>query len=859
MKCERWAAGLLAGLSMVTISLLFALTASGKELIVEGDVGHYRLNSTFEYFLGDESTLAQALQREQWQQKHDDRVLNLGFTGQTVWLRAPLAIPEPLTRQWYLVIPYPLLEEVDLYIVRDGQQPAIYHTSRQQTENRREQPRSYQVALPLPRDLNGQVELFLRARSATALQVPVELWREDKLLGRFSLESLYWGAYFGVMFALVIYNLFLFLSLRDLAYGYYVLYIGSISLLLLCISGVGGAWIWGGQPLLPRYALPISTALASLFALMFARSFLKWQDIAVRWDRSMKIAAALAGVLIVYTLADPLNAALLAGLLGTLVIVLLIVVGLAALKAGVAIARYFVMAWTTFALGAALYLLSVFDFLPVNLVTNHAMQVGSVAEVLLLSFALAHRIKDERARKLAALRRQQMAERQVRDLEMQSLEEAMHDSTTRMPNASLLNQQLHTVMSQNTRVALTLVHYPQIKDIASTMGHRLAEEMFCQLMIKLNHRLAGLNSAGGVVCLDSRQHAYIAIPEFGSAAFLIDLEQLDEPLRPFIEQMVGNHEISVHAARLPVLMNLHCGVAIAPEHGDCTEILYQHASAARDRSESGKVPVQLYNDEISDFARRRLDLVTALPPAIEAGELELYLQPQMNSTGQKLVGAEVLLRWQSPRFGTVSAGEVIEIAENAGLMDLLSRYVLTEAWRTMKILQEQKLTITCSINLSVQNLTDSHFVSFALAGIRENAIPMNRVIFEVTETAMMHNMEAVIGSLLQIANSGCKVALDDFGTGYSSLAYLSRLPIHELKIDSCFISQMSSNPNDLGIVQNILKLARTLNLEAVAEGVEDNTTRDLLSQLSCHRLQGYLFARPMPLDTFCDWAIAQQH
>ena len=848
MKCEKWTAGL------AVLSLLFTLTAHCDELTVEEDAGHYRLNHQIEYLLDGELTLGQVLQKGQWRPKHDGRVLNLGFTEQSVWLRSSLAIPEPLTQQWYLVIPYPLLEEVDLYLVRDHQLPAIYQTSRQEAENLREDVPSYQIALPLPRDLTGQVRVFLRARSATALQVPVELWRKDRLLLQFSRQSLYWGAYFGILGALVIYNLFLFLSLKDLAYGYYVLYIGSISLLMLCISGAGNAWLWGGQPLLPRYALPVSTALAALFALLFARSFLKWEDISFRWDRGMRIAAGLAGLLMVYTWADPINGSLYAGLLGTMVIVLLIAVGLAGLRAGVVIARYFVLAWTTFALGASLYLLSVFDFLPINFITNHAMQVGSVAEVL-LSFALAHRIKDERARKLAALRKQQMAERQVRDLELQSLEQAMHDSTTRMPNASLLNQQLQTMMSQNKRVALALVHYPQIKDISSSMGHRLAEEMFCQLMNKVNHTLAGLD---GVVCLESRQHAYIAIPDFGSAAFLIDIDLLEGPLAPFIEQMVGHHEISVHAVRLPVLMNLHCGVAIAPEHGDSTELLYQHASAARDRSESSMVPVQIYNDEISNFARRRLELVTALPPAIEAGELELYLQPQMNSTGQELVGAEMLLRWGSPRFGPVPAGEMIEIAENAGLMDLLSRYVVTQAWRIMQTLQERQLPITCSINLSVQNLTNSHFVSFALAGIKEHALPMNRVIFEVTETSMMHNMDAVIGSLLRIANSGCKIALDDFGTGYSSLAYLSRLPIHELKIDGSFIRQIASSQNDMGIVQNTLKLARTLNLEAVAEGVEDSNTRELLSDLGCHRLQGYLFAKPMPLEKFCDWARGPQ-
>ncbi|PVY70046.1 EAL domain-containing protein (putative c-di-GMP-specific phosphodiesterase class I) [Tamilnaduibacter salinus] len=857
MTEHQWTAGLgvcdfLPHRLLAAVLLLCAFTANADELTVRGDVGHYTLNDRITYLPDGDQTIDQVTQQEQWQEKHDDSVLNLGFTDQAVWLRTSLRIPTSLTQQWYLVIPYPLLEEVDLFLLRDGQQPAFYHINRQQAERQREQAHSYQIALPLPQALSGRVDVFLRAQSATSLQVPVALWREDHLLNRFSRESLYWGVYFGALCALVIYNLFLFLSIRDSAYGYYVLYIVSISLLMLCISGVGSAWLWSGQPLLTRYALPVSTGLVSLCAVMFARSFLRWREISARWDRSMKIAATLAGILVVYTWIDPIHGALFAGLLGFLVVVLLIAVGIAGLRAGIAIARYFVLAWAAFALGASLYLLSVFNVLPVNILTNHAMQVGSAAEVLLLSFALAHRIKDERARKLAALRRQQRAERQVQDLELQSLEQAMHDSTTGMPNASLLNQQLQAVIGQDKRAALVLVNYPQVKEIASSMGYNLAESMFRELVKKLNHRLEGQT---GAICLENKQPAFIAIPEFSSAAFLIELDHLTDTLEPFVEQVVGHHEVSVHTVRLPVLMNLHSGVAITPEHGDSPEILYQHALAARDRSESSKVPVQVYNKAISDFARRRLDLMTALPPAIEAGELELYLQPQMNRTGQTLVGVEMLLRWHSGQFGTVPTWEVIEIAESAGLIDLLSRYVVAQACKTMQTLRERDLEITGSINLSVQNLTNHHFVPEAMARIREHDIPTNSMIFEVTETSMMHNMESVIGSLQLIADSGCRIALDDFGTGYSSLAYLSRLPIHELKIDRCFISKMCTNRNDLGIVKNTLKLARTLNLEAVAEGVEDNATMERLTELGCHRLQGYVFAKPMPLETFCDWAL----
>lgn len=835
----------------VTILLLTIISAYASERVIRGDISHYELNSSLQYLADDSGlSLDQALQSDGWQENISGRVLNLGFTKQTLWVRTSLNITGT-TGHWYVSIPYPLLEQVELFVLPQGQLPAVFTTSRTIAEKQQRQPHSYQLALPLPEGLQGKVDIVLRARSATSLQVPVELWNEDQLLNQFAKESVYWGIYFGILSALVIYNLFLFFSLRDRAYGYYVLYIGSIGLLTLCISGVGSAWLWPGEPLVPRYLIPISTSLVSLCALLFARSFLELQQISRNWDLAMKIALGLSVALLFVTWIDPIHGALLSGLLGTVVIALLIAVGIADLRAGLVIARYFVLAWTSFAVGTSFYLLNIFNLLPVNFFTNHLMQVGSAAEILLLSFALAHKIKDERARKLTAMRKQQIAERQVQDLEMQSLEQAMHDSVTKMPNNSLLNQRLQSLITKKQRFALVLVHYPQVKEIASSMGHSLAEDMFCQLVKKVNHTLAGLT---GPVCLEHRLPAYLATPDLGSIAFVIDLDNFIGSLESFIEQVVGYHEVSLHSVRFPVFMNLHCGVSIAPDHGDTTEVLYQHAAAARDRSQSGQVPVQVYDEGISDFARRRLDLLTELPAAIDAGELELYLQPQMDQTGQTVVGAELLLRWNSPRFGMVPTDEVINIAENAGLIDILSRYVVDQAWKTMASLRERQLDITCSINLSVQNLTNSHFVPYALAGIKEYGIPMDRVIFEVTETSMMHNMEAVIGSLLHIADSGCKVALDDFGTGYSSLAYLGRLPIHELKIDRCFISRMSTNRNELGIVKTTLKLAQTLNLEAVAEGVEDQETLDLLNELGCQRVQGYLFAKPMPFEQFCTWA-----
>ena len=851
MKGLTWANWIVLALVVVTCPVVAA------EVVIRGDSDHYSLNDQLAYAVDPtgQATLQEMIEQGRWLDKSDRRVLNLGFTNAPVWVRTRVRIPEATEEQWYVAVPYPLLEEAELHIMREGRQLPVHQITREEVLQSNKHSNGYSVSLPVPKDLSGDLDLVLRAASSTSLQVPVELWREDYLFDRYLAQSLFWGGYFGILVALVIYNLFLFVSIRDAAYGYYVLYLASLGFLMLSISGVGTSFIWPDAPLFTRYAMPIGAGFLSLWALMFARKFLQWPGFSPQLNRSMKVATVLALLLIVYTRFDPFSGAQLAGLLGILVVMLLIGAGVAGLWAGVAIARYFVLAWAAFAVGASLYLLNVFGVLPVNVVTNNALAAGSAAEVLLLSFALAHRIKEERAHKIFALQLQQDAERKVKELHLKSLEQAMHDSVTKMPNTSLLNHRLQETAQPGRRVALVLVHYPQVKEIASSMGYSLAEEMFRQLVRNFNHALAG---PGSIICLEAAGPTYLATPDFGSIAFLMDLSDSDARLEPFIEQIVSNHEVSVNSVRLPLLMNLHCGLAIYPEHGEKAEMLFQNASAARDSSARNQVPVQVYNEGISEFARRRLALMGALPHAIEDAELELYLQPQMNASGQSLVGVELLLRWNSPRFGQVPPWEVIDIAENAGLMDLLSRYVVRQAWKITKSLQEHELDITCSINLSVQNLTNSGFVAFMLADAKEHAVPMDRLIFEVTETAMVHNIDAVVGSLLLISDAGCKVALDDFGTGYSSLAYLSRLPINELKIDRCFISQMCSSRHDLSIVENTLKLARTLNLETVAEGVEDAETLALLHKLGCDRVQGYHFAKPMPFDVFYGWALEQQ-
>ncbi|MCG8535385.1 MAG: EAL domain-containing protein, partial [Pseudomonadales bacterium] len=283
--------------------------------------------------------------------------------------------------------------------------------------------------------------------------------------------------------------------------------------------------------------------------------------------------------------------------------------------------------------------------------------------------------------------------------------------------------------------------------------------------------------------------------------------------------------------------------------------LLQHASAARDYGLRTSEQLTVFSSEIDTFGRRRLALVGALSQAIKDKELQLYLQPQFDCISQELVGAEVLLRWTSEQFGVVSPVEFIEVAEEAGLMSPITAYLVDEAFAILNGLHVSDLRIKISINLSTQNLTEPKFVPFVIDTAEKYMINLSDVVFEVTETYMSEDMETVIETLNQLASAGCGISLDDYGTGYSSLSYLSQLPVNELKIDRGFVSQMERNENNYRIVENTVKLARALQIETVAEGVENQQTLRSLVRLGCNRVQGFHLAKPMPVSQFREWVL----
>ncbi len=843
---------------VILICCMRSITAFAMDFVVNQDnhYAYFNVNSYLSYYedFNKSETIESVLGIENWTKNNTGKVLNFGFVDYPVWVRFPADMDQPKGHDWHLVIPYPLLQHANVYLVSESSRRVLWRTSLKATLQKKDNLRSHHINFSLPKIEEKGAYFYLKASSNTSLQLPLELWDRNYLIVQQNVETLLWGLYFGVVFALMLYNSFLFLSMRDSTYAYYVFTLLSILFLMLSISGLGNRYVWS-NPQLTYYSLPISASMTSFGLLAFCLSFLKAENIRPVVRIFMQALAPLCLLAAVFVTYMPEFGAVLTGWLGAFTIVLVMAAGISALLNGQVIARYFVIATTCFSVGAIVYIANVFGVLPSSRLTNHGIQAGSALEALLFSFALAHRIKEERRQKLIAMEKMEMAQRTIVQVQNQALQQALHDPVTRKPNESLLSNRVNELISEEQRIdtfALVLMSFPQIKQIASSMGRRLSEDVLESVIARLEHELSNNIQT---LTVEKSPNSNVAVEEFGSVIVICKIGEGYRSVNDFVGQLVNLYESAIQIGETSIQVDAFCGIASYPKHGDRADLLLQHASAARDFGLRTGEAITIYSSEIDTFGRRRLALVGALSQAVRDEELELYLQPQFECVSQNLVGAEVLLRWTSEKFGTVSPAEFIEIAEEAGLMAQITRYVIDEAFSILHALHSSSFPIKLSINLSIHNLTEPKFVRLVVLLAEKHMINLADVVFEVTETAMSKDMDTVVQTLHQLAAAGCSISLDDYGTGYSSLAYLSQLPINELKIDRAFVSQMERMDSNYRIVENTVKLARALQIETVAEGVENQKTLNSLLRIGCNRVQGFHFAKPMPVSQFREWIL----
>lgn len=296
-----------------------------------------------------------------------------------------------------------------------------------------------------------------------------------------------------------------------------------------------------------------------------------------------------------------------------------------------------------------------------------------------------------------------------------------------------------------------------------------------------------------------------------------------------------------------LFISVSIGIAIYPIDGESPDVILQHASSATDQVKKlGRANYQFFSESLHKDSRRQLSLEMDLHKALERNELVLHFQPQIDQTRNRVVGAEALVRWQHPVFGTLAPDKFIPLAEKMGLILPIGDWVLKEVCRVAVLCQSLALTeIEFSINISAHQFLLDSLAKDIHQCLEEHALAPDLLTIELTESVLVKDVAATATILTQLRDIGVKVSIDDFGTGYSSLSYLQQFPVDELKIDRSFLTGLSKYQNAEAIVSAIIRLAKDLGLKIVAEGVETEQQLSFLRAKGCPIIQGFYYAKPL--------------
>jgi diguanylate cyclase (GGDEF)-like protein/PAS domain S-box-containing protein len=432
---------------------------------------------------------------------------------------------------------------------------------------------------------------------------------------------------------------------------------------------------------------------------------------------------------------------------------------------------------------------------------------------------------------------QKMAEERVHWL-------AHFDHLTGLPNRTLLTERVENAIHASNRtqnpVALLYLDLDHFKNINDSLGHNIGDE----LLIEVASRMQSVLREEDTLSRQGGDEFVIVLPD-------TDANGATHVAKKLIETVSQAYSIQYH--ELTVTPSI--GIALYPIDGVDFNALYQAADAAMYRAkDGGRNRYSFFTAEIQARSVRTLELENALRNALSRNELELYYQPQISIDTQRIVGAEALLRWKHPTFGTVSPAEFIPVAEDSGQILAIGEWVLRSAIMQLKSWIESGMKpFVMAVNLSAIQFRDPKLVSQVLAILEELQLPAEYLELELTEGTTMEDPLHAIELMNELHDHGIRMSIDDFGTGYSSLNYLKRFQVYKLKIDQSFIRDITEDPDDRSIVNAIIKMANSLNMQTIAEGVESVEQLAFLHESGCNEVQGYYFSRPLPSEAFAQF------
>ncbi|MCE9633051.1 MAG: bifunctional diguanylate cyclase/phosphodiesterase [Methylophilales bacterium] len=420
-----------------------------------------------------------------------------------------------------------------------------------------------------------------------------------------------------------------------------------------------------------------------------------------------------------------------------------------------------------------------------------------------------------------------------------------YDELTGLPNRRMLlkkmSQSMQDASDRHLHAALLFIDIDHFKTLNDTYGHEIGDRLIKETATRIKQFLpdeATLARPGG-------DEFGIVLPELKG-----EIEAVSEAVLGLAEQIRGALAVPFDFGNDFYHSSASIGVSIYSRGTakiTLSDMLRQADTALFQSKDTGRNVVSLFETHMQEEVNTRLAIEQDLRKALSREELRLFLQPQIDKKG-KIVGAECLLRWQHPKHGLMSPALFIPVAENTGLIVAIGKWLLYQACSIITRLDADNQQMRISVNVSPRQFRQQDFVKQIKETLKVTGADPQKLILEITESLLMENVHEVIARMVELQSLGIGFSIDDFGTGYSSLSYLKLLPLRELKIDKSFVDGLPLDLDDGAIVGSILALARNLNLEVVAEGIEKEEQLDYLKASGCQLFQGYLHGKPV----FCE-------
>jgi diguanylate cyclase (GGDEF)-like protein len=421
-----------------------------------------------------------------------------------------------------------------------------------------------------------------------------------------------------------------------------------------------------------------------------------------------------------------------------------------------------------------------------------------------------------------------------------------HDPLTDLPNRAQfydrVEQAIFSANAQNQLLSILLIEIENLKDVYDTLGRKSSDLVLKQISARLK----------GV----SRERDTIAIIDSNVFGFLLtDIVNLTiaERLAQTIQQVM---EPPFIINQLKISAHLNIGIVHFPDHGDDVDTLVQRAGIALHMAQHSSRVYCIYDPSFDKHSPKRLTLMSEFCNAIKRNELEIFYQAKVSIRTGRLMGAEALVRWNHPSHGTISSDEFIPMSESSRTIKHVTLWVLQRAFRNCADWHKQGIDIKISVNLSAKDLHDPELPDIIAGVAASSTIKPEWIMLEITEGSIISDPESTLEIMKRLHGMGYQFSIDNFGTGYSSLAYLSKMPLTELKIARSFVMDIINSENDATIVKAIINLAHNLGLQVTADGIESEEIMTKLKDYGCDMAQGYYLSKPLSATDFTQWISA---